>query len=125
MLPIRRVMNESPPPPPAEPLSNPVALCPACGYDLRGLPAETERCPECGMPAVGAAAAVRVPWEMRREMGRWRAYRRTAWLALFHPARLAAAIARPVRFEDARRFSRATAFLAWTPLALLLLWTWL
>jgi hypothetical protein len=22
----------------------------ACGYDLRGLPASVERCPECGMP---------------------------------------------------------------------------
>jgi len=32
-------------------------LCPACRYDLRGLPAGAAQCPECGRPLHAAAAA--------------------------------------------------------------------
>ena len=97
--------------------------CFHCGYDLRGLPAETDRCPECGTKIDPAAA--RIPWERRREIGTTRAYLRTMVLVLFRPGKLAAAVAGPVRFHDARRFSRRTALRAWAPLALLLIWTWL
>lgn len=44
--------------------SDPNAMpCHECGYDLRGLPAEVERCSECGHPVVESAEA----WE--REAG--------------------------------------------------------
>jgi len=54
-------------------------LCPACGYDLRGMTAD--RCSECGLvidPEVLRRSAV--PWAHRKSVGRVRAFLRTAWM---------------------------------------------
>ena len=100
-------------------------LCPACGYDLRGIEA-SERCPECGTRIDrSAAGASRIPWVRRKQISAWPAYWRTVLLVMFHPARVGAEIAQPVSFDDARRFARRTALLAWTPVALFFLWLWL
>ncbi len=74
--------------------------CPGCGYDLRG--ATSERCPECGLRV--DAAMLQLTWERRAELGRWRAFARTAWLASVHPNRLARLIAGRVDVPSARRF---------------------
>src|SRR5829696_3818080 len=96
-------------------------LCPGCGYDLRG--AASERCPECGLDlSPHAGTASNIPWAYRADLGKRRSYARTVRLAMFHPSRLAAEVARPVRFEDARAFALRTALRAWWPLALLVTW---
>jgi hypothetical protein len=99
-------------------------LCPACGYDVRGI--ESERCPECGI-VIDRRELLRspIPWEHRKELGKWRAYWRTVRLAMFRPGKLAAAVARPVEVAEARNFSRRTAWLAWTPFAFVTMWLWL
>src|SRR5687768_10793324 len=57
-------------------------LCPACGYDLRGTTGG--RCSECGLEIDPAALARSgVPWAYRKEMGRVRAFLKTAWLVTF------------------------------------------
>jgi hypothetical protein len=94
------------------------ALCPSCGYDLRGLPPASERCPECGTPIDRLRPSV-LPWPQRGQIGRRRAYLRTLWLATFGTRRLATEIARPVNFADAQRFRWMTVILAWLPLAVI------
>src|SRR5688572_15202434 len=104
-------------------LTEPMLLCPGCGYDLRGI--ESERCPECGVLVDRAGAVIsRIPWAHREQIGKWRAYWRTVRRAMFHPVALAAEVSRPVRFDDAKRFSRRTALLAWATLVPLILWAW-
>lgn len=99
-------------------------LCPACGYDLRGI--ESDRCPECGTAIDRAQLShSHIPWPYRKQLGRFRTYWGTVLLTMFRPHKLAAEMARPVSFDDARRFSRRTAVVAWAPLALLLLYAWL
>jgi hypothetical protein len=100
-------------------------LCPACGYDLRGIEG-SENCPECGTAIDrGATGTSRIPWVRRKQIGTWRAYVRTVLLVMFRPARIASDIARPVSFDEARRFARRTAIVAWTPMVLFFLWLWL
>ena len=98
--------------------------CPRCGYDLRGNSAGV--CPECG-EAFDAAAltTAAIPWQSRREIGRFRAFRRTVWLAVRRPKELAAQASRPVDYADARRFQIVCVTLAWltfTPLAAIGMW---
>ena len=99
-------------------------LCAACGYDLRGLE-QSEHCPECGTvidrTTTGASL---IPWVRRHQLGTWRAYWRTGAMVSLRPARLAAEVARPVDFHDARRFNRRIVLTAWATLVPLLLWAW-
>ncbi len=63
-----------------------------------------------------------IPWTHRREMGRFRAFRRTVWLTLRHPKRLAADISRPVSLTNARKFQNIVVWLTFVPIAAVLLW---
>ena len=112
------------PAPPAAPAETPELFCPDCGYSLRGIDASS-RCPECGFGLDRARlTASNIPWTHRGGdgggIGAFRAYWRTVRLVILHPTRAAGDVARPVSFDDARRFRRATALIATTgPLALL------
>jgi hypothetical protein len=77
------------------------ALCPNCDYDLRGL--SSDRCPECGL-VIDRIEAFAIPWEFRGQIGRVRAFLRTARLATFQPKRLASATLGPVDARSAARF---------------------
>lgn len=91
-------------------------FCPACGYNLRGT--RSAHCPECGLAVDRELlAASRIPWVHRRRIGRWKAYWRTNFLAMFHPARLAEEMERPVSLSDAQRFRHVTVLAAFVPLA--------
>ena len=98
----------------AELLALDAPVCPACGYDLRGI--DSGRCPECGTPIDGAAVS-RIPWVHRRLLGRWRAYWRTWAMATFRTGSLAAEVRRPVSHRDGQAFRWATVALMWPPLA--------
>jgi hypothetical protein len=76
--------------------------CPGCGYDRRG--SESGVCPECGSAAPPLCAAITIPWERRRHVGRVRAFLQTVWMATFRPRRLAAAMGGPVDYRSAERF---------------------
>ena len=103
----------------------PLLICAACGYDLRWIEASA-KCPECGTAIDRTVAGTsRIPWVRRRQLGAWRAYARTVFLVMFKPGRIAAEIARPVAFEDAKKFARRTAVIAWTPILMFLAWLWL
>ena len=94
-------------------------VCPACGYDLRGI--ASERCPECGT-GVDRVAVSRVPWVHRRAVGRMGAYWRTLCMATFRTAALAAEVRRPILVRDGQTFRWATLALAWPPLAVAAWW---
>ena len=94
-------------------------VCPACGYDLRGI--DSDRCPECGLE-IDRAAVSRIPWVNRAKIGRARAYCRTAWMATARTAALAAEVQRPVDLRDGQTFRRITVLIAWLPLAALTAW---
>ncbi len=94
-------------------------VCPACGYDLRGI--ASERCPECGA-AIDRVAVSRVPWVHRRAVGRMGAYWRTLCMATFRTATLAAEVRRPISVRDGQTFRWATLALAWPPLAVAAWW---
>ncbi len=116
---IRVVISEAP-----QAIESAMLFCPACGYDLRGI--DSDRCPECGMAVErGTRRVSRIPWVHRQQLGSWLAYRRTVSMVMLHPARFAAEVAAPVSFDDARRFARRTALVAWTSLAAGTLWLWL
>jgi len=92
--------------------------CPACDYDLRALAGD--RCPECGLLVDRQRLSVsRIPWVHRAQIGRVRAYCRTVMLAWRHPFALAQNVAMPLELRDAKRFQRATVFLAYFPLLVL------
>ena len=90
--------------------------CIGCGYNLRGL--LSDRCPECGLP-VDAANGSAIPWEGRKQLGLFRAFRRTCWEAMFHPRRLAGAVGFPVSPSSARGFRWIVTLLAALPLGIL------
>jgi hypothetical protein len=86
-------------------------ICPACGYDLRGI--ASERCPECGAAVDRTSLGVsRIPWIHREKIGRVRAYLTTMRLAMFRPRALAEGINRPVPYADSQRFRAVTIILA-------------
>jgi len=90
------------------------AVCPGCGYSLRGI--ESERCPECGLliDRTGLGES-RLPWAHRRTIGRLRAFWRTVWLVTFHPRRLAGEMNHGVSYADARMFQWICVVLALVP----------
>ncbi len=50
------------------------ALCPGCGYDLRGHPDDT-RCPECGLTVSISATSTQInQWADRRLLDLWSAF---------------------------------------------------
>src|SRR4051794_26214577 len=102
---------------PTTPAAAPIELhCPACGYDLRGI-GQSPRCPECGRPRAHPAEGSHIPWEHRRQIGRVRAYVRTAWLASVRPTHIARdAVDRQVDLAAARSFRRVTVVIAFIPL---------
>jgi len=109
--------------PKIDPGEDNVLHCPGCNYDLRALVGE--RCPECGVVIDRAAlAGPRIPWVLRRNIGWFRAYLQTAWLALAHPRRFAANMDQPVSLGDARSFQNVTVLLAFLPLLGIGLWAY-
>jgi len=90
------------------------AICPRCGYDLRGL--TSSRCPECGLDVTSLRAGItRIPWELRTSLGRWPGYWRTVWQVVQQPREFCLEIARPVSYANAQSFYWITA--AWVYLA--------
>ncbi len=99
--------------------------CPHCGHEHEGtgwqcVPALTREmvCQGCGrsmqvmqmrvVPLVGEAKALPadlVPWEQRKEIGRWRAWWRTTTLAIGSPMRLAHMIQPSCSLRAAFRFA--------------------
>jgi hypothetical protein len=59
----------------------------------------------------------RIPWNHRREMGRLRAFFKTCWMAFRRPGRIAADMALPANFAEAKRFQRAVILTAFLPIA--------
>lgn len=81
--------------------------CPHCAYCLQGLTGDT--CPECGQSVASLRSTVsRIPWQSRREIGRFRAYWRTVWMVTFKNKLFCEEYARPVSYPDARRFQFVT-----------------
>ena len=83
--------------------------CGGCGYDLRG--STGERCPECGLRRDGVPLAL--PWERRRELGRFGSFCRTAWMASLRPGRLGVLTAAGADVRSARRFRLVVLGLVW------------
>lgn len=77
-------------------------FCGGCGQNLRGVAAD--RCPECGRRFDRARLiSSEVPWEVRRHVGRVRAFFGTVWLVTRRPGRLVAGDA-TLTLRAARRF---------------------
>lgn len=92
--------------------------CQQCGYNLRGL--TSERCPECGRSLEGLRATVsRIPWVHCSEIGWFRAYWKTVWMAMFRHRRLCDEIARPVSYRDSQSFRWLTVVHAYFPILVL------
>ncbi|HEX8523109.1 MAG TPA: zinc ribbon domain-containing protein [Tepidisphaeraceae bacterium] len=106
----------------ADPSPNPTTeadlFCPHCGYSLRGI--TSARCPECGS-AIDWDAVTKstISWIHRKRIGRWKAYVRTAAVAIRDPKQLAAEVRHPVTLADALAFRRMTTLIAFFPTALL------
>jgi len=97
-------------------------FCPECGYSLRGID-DALRCPECGHALDRARlTASNIPWTHRGDIGSIKAYVRTVRLVIRHPAHAADDVARPVSFDDARKFRHATVLVALAPLLALFAW---
>jgi hypothetical protein len=97
--------------------------CPFCAYNLHGI--TSARCPECGGEIDYAAMSqARIPWEHRRQIGRWRAYWRTVVGFTFKPARWATAGATP-RYADAVRFRAVTVGVAFGAILFPMVLLWL
>ncbi len=91
--------------------------CQECGYNLRGL--TSDRCPECGRSLEGIRVTIsRIPWAHRKEIGRFRAYWKTIWLATFCHPRFCDELARPVSYRDSQSFRWVTIAHAYLPILL-------
>jgi hypothetical protein len=92
--------------------------CPACGYNLRGLP--EYRCPECGGEFdVGELVVSQIPWAHRRVLGRFRAYWKTVLMVMFNNRRFCQETAGPVSYGDSQSFRWVTVLHIYFPLAVL------
>lgn len=92
--------------------------CVVCGYNLCGTPGD--RCPECGDSLARIRSGVSgIPWTHRKVLGRFRAYWQTVWLVTFRHRRFCEEYARSVSYPDARRFQVVTVLLAFLPILLL------
>jgi hypothetical protein len=88
---------------------DPLLLCPACGFDLRGTPGD--RCGECGLDIDRAGLRVSgIAWAHRDRMGRVPAYVKTA-RAFAGDRNVRYEGARPQEIRDGRAFARVTACL--------------
>lgn len=58
-----------------------------------------------------------IPWTHRKQIGRWRAFWRTVWMAGRHPSQLARDAARPVNYRDAQKFRWLVVVVGTIPLA--------
>src|SRR4051794_27433393 len=95
--------------------------CPHCGYNLHGI--ESTRCPECGKEVDRSMlTGRRIAWENRREIGRVRAYLRTAVAFTFRPSHSARESRRDVAYADAVRFRLVTVALASLPVVSIAAW---
>lgn len=93
------------------------ALCPRCGYDLRGT--TSDRCGECGLAIDREAVqSSGVPWSHRRTIGRVRAFVRTVWLVTVDSGRIRHELGKPHDPRDAAWFRRLNA--GWVAAALVL-----
>ena len=87
-------------------------LCGSCGQNLRGV--ASDRCPECGQRFDRARILhCVVPWEQRRQIGRFRAYWQTVHLVTFRSKKL-------TYTEHTVTLRAARLFRAWTVLLLFL-----
>lgn len=94
-------------------------FCPHCGYNLRGI--ESQICPECGKPFDRATLNIsQIPWVHRKEIGHWRAFWRTVWMATFNIPQIAREMSRPVSLRDAQLFRLIVTMVAGIPLGALL-----
>ena len=98
----------------------PIALdlfCQRCGYNLKGL--TSNRCPECGKSLETVRLSEpQIPWVHRKRLGRFRAYWKTVYLAMFHQGRFCEEMARPVSYSDSQRFRWVTVLHVYIPILL-------
>jgi hypothetical protein len=93
--------------------------CPECGYNLRGL--TSRRCPECGLVLdfIESDTPI-IPWERRRELGRFRAYWQTVLMVMFRNKLFCRAAYRSVSYRDAQKFRWVCILHVLIPLLLML-----
>ncbi len=122
MIPDRPVGTSEPPDEKAgsaaEDTHAPIALdlfCQRCGYNLKGL--TSNRCPECGKSLETVRLVEpQIPWVHRKRLGRFRAYWKTVYLAMFHQGRFCEEMARPVSYSDSQRFRWVTVLHVYIPI---------
>ena len=85
----------------------PDLYCPDCGYNLHGL--TSGRCPECGLllDFIESDTPI-IPWERRRELGRFQAYWQTVSMVMFRNKVFCRAAYRDVNYGDAQSFRALT-----------------
>ena len=84
-------------------------LCGQCSQNLRGV--ISDRCPECGTHFDRARlVSPSIPWEQRRQLGRFRAYWKTVRLFTF-PGKISTEAMQAVTLRAARSFRRWTLLL--------------
>ncbi|UCC31399.1 MAG: hypothetical protein JSU86_03810 [Phycisphaerales bacterium] len=124
MIPDRPAGTSEPPDEKAGPAAvdklAPIALdlfCQRCGYNLKGL--TSDRCPECGKSLETVRLIEpQIPWVHRKRLGRFRAYWKTVYLAMFHQGRFCEEMARPVSYSDSQRFRWVTILHVYIPILL-------
>lgn len=108
---------------PAAPEALPVgAVCPDCGYDLRG--SASAICSECGRSLdVFRARESQIPWTRRRTLGWFKAYWLTVWRVLRRSRLFCLEVVRPVSYADSQSFRWVTLLHTYLPLlACMLVW---